>query len=114
MTRSPLEGTLRERIFAVVARIPAGRVASYGHVAVLAGSPGAARAVGWALASTPDGNNLPWQRVVNAGGRISSRGEPAWEAVQRALLEAEGVTFDASGRIDLDRYGWEPDLEPDA
>jgi methylated-DNA-protein-cysteine methyltransferase-like protein len=67
--------------------------------------------VGWALASTPDGNNLPWQRVVNAGGRISSRGEPAWEAVQRALLEAEGVTFDASGRIDLDRYGWEPELD---
>ena len=97
----------------MVQRIPAGRVASYGQVAALAGSPGAARAVGWTLASTPDGNILPWQRVVNASGRISSRGEPAWEAVQKAMLEAEGVVFDASGRIDLDRFGWEPDHDFD-
>lgn len=104
-TREPL----RDRIFAVVRQIPPGRVATYGQVAALAGAPGAARAVGWALASTPDGIQLPWQRVLNASGRISGRAEPGWEGVQRGLLEGEGVVFGVDGATDLERFGWDPD-----
>lgn len=96
------------RIYAVVDRIPRGRVATYGQVAVLAGLPGHARQVGYALHATPDGADLPWQRVVNARGEISRRAEPLFETLQRDLLEAEGVEFGDAGRIDLRRYQWQP------
>lgn len=92
---------------AVVRRIPRGRVATYGQVAALAGLPGRARQVGYALAALPDGSDVPWHRVVNARGEVSRRsGSAAYEQIQRVLLEAEGVTFDATGRIDLERFGW--------
>jgi methylated-DNA-protein-cysteine methyltransferase-like protein len=96
------------RIWRVVARIPRGRVASYGQVAELAGLPRAARQAGYALAALPSGTRIPWQRVVNARGELSPRRDPGGELVQRALLEREGVVFDALGRIDLARYGWRP------
>ncbi|HEY9422405.1 MAG TPA: DNA alkylation repair protein [Thermoanaerobaculia bacterium] len=100
----------REKIYAVVRRIPPGRVATYGQVAALAGLPRRARLVGQALRNTPEDTSLPWQRVVNAGGRISSRGGIGWEeGLQRHLLEEEGVVFDKGGRIDLERFGWEPE-----
>jgi methylated-DNA-protein-cysteine methyltransferase related protein len=92
------------RIYTVVRRVPRGRVASYGLIARLVGPACGARTVGYALAATPDGSNLPWQRIVNREGRISLPG--AAGAVQRARLEAEGVTFDARGRIDMARFGW--------
>jgi methylated-DNA-protein-cysteine methyltransferase-like protein len=97
-----------ERIYAVVRRIPKGRVASYGQVAELAGLPGAARQVGYALAALRPGTRVPWQRVVNARGEISARAEPGADALQRLLLEREGVRFDAVGRVDLARHGWQP------
>jgi len=91
----------------VVARIPPGRVASYGQVATLAGLPGHARLVGYALHGLPSESALPWHRVVNAQGRISQRSEPGPAAgLQRHLLEEEGVQFDERDRIDLRRYGW--------
>jgi methylated-DNA-protein-cysteine methyltransferase-like protein len=96
------------RIYAVVRRIPKGHVASYGQVAELAGLPGAARQVGYAMAALRPGARVPWQRVVNARGEISARAEPGAEALQRLLLEREGVRFDAAGRIALSRYGWRP------
>jgi len=96
------------RIYAVVRRIPKGRVASYGQVAALAGLPGAARQVGYAMAALRPGARVPWQRVVNARGEISARGEPGAEDLQRLLLEREGVRFDAAGRMDLARHGWRP------
>ena len=95
-----------QRIYAVVKRIPRGRVASYGQVAVLAGLPGRARHVGFALSSLPDGSRVPWHRVVNAAGAVAARGFPGAEGFQRHLLEEEGVKFSAAGRIDLERYGW--------
>ena len=99
------------RIYAVVRRIPRGRVASYGQVAALAGLPGHARQVGYALhALTLD--KVPWQRVVNAAGAISARSEPRFEEMQRGLLEREGVIFDANGRIPLSRFQWRPALSP--
>ena len=87
-------------------RIPRGRVATYGQVAALAGLPGAARQVGYALHALPAGaDDVPWQRVVNAKGEVSPRAEPGADDEQRALLEAEGVRFDRRGKIDLVRYG---------
>ena len=100
------------RILATVERIPVGRVATYGQIAFLAGLPGHARQVGYALRGLPEGSAVPWYRVVNARGESSSRGEPAWEGFQRHLLEEEGVRFEAKGsggRIDLGRFGWDPE-----
>lgn len=96
-------------IYAVVGRIPAGRVATYGQVAALAGLPGRARLVGYALNALAGGSTVPWQRVVNAQGRISPRscGSDA-DMEQRLRLEHEGVNFDASGRIPLERFLWRP------
>jgi len=97
------------RIYAVVRRIPRGRVATYGQIAVLAGVPGQARLVGYALNAVPDSSTVPWHRVINAQGRISTRrSEPGGGITQRMLLEREGVRFNAAGRTDLDRFRWTP------
>lgn len=101
---------LRERIYAVVSRVPRGRVATYGQVARLAGIPGHARQVGYALHALPEGSRLPWHRVVNRAGTISARSTPGFDRVQRVLLEAEGVEPDGKGRISLDRFLWVPAL----
>ena len=98
---------LRARIYAAVRRIPRGRVATYGQIAELAGLGGHARQVGYALAAL-DGDRLPWHRVVNARGEVSPRARPGAEDEQRARLEAEGIVFDASGRLDLGRWRWRP------
>jgi methylated-DNA-protein-cysteine methyltransferase-like protein len=99
---------MRARIYAVVRRIPRGRVATYGQVAELAGLPGHARQVGYALNALPDGTTVPWHRVLNARGEVSLRSEPGAELSQRMLLEREGVRFDARGRVPLKRVGWRP------
>lgn len=95
-------------IYRVVARIPPGRVATYGQVAVLAGVPGQARLVGYALHALDEGNRLPWHRVINAQGRISPRSgsDVPMHLVQRRRLERERVTFDDAGRIPLERFRW--------
>ncbi|RMG14656.1 MAG: methyltransferase [Planctomycetota bacterium] len=90
-----------ERIYAVVCRIPRGRVTTYGEVAARAGILRGARQVGYALSALPPGSPIPWHRVLNARGESSLPGEE-----QRRLLEGEGVRFDARGRVDLARYGW--------
>jgi methylated-DNA-protein-cysteine methyltransferase-like protein len=98
-------------IYAVVRQIPAGRVATYGQVAALAGLAGKPRLVGYALFRVAPDDEIPWQRVVNARGEISpSVFRKGSDYLQRELLEAEGVCFDAQGRIDLKRYRWQPDL----
>ncbi|HTX73133.1 MAG TPA: MGMT family protein [Rectinemataceae bacterium] len=95
-------------IYETVCRIPRGRVATYGQVARLAGIPGHARQVGYALHRLPDDSGLPWHRVINAAGRISLRSQDVGSARQRAMLEAEGVRFDREGRVSLRRFGWRP------
>jgi methylated-DNA-protein-cysteine methyltransferase related protein len=92
-------------IYAVVRRIPYGMVSSYGRVATMAGRPGAARLVGYALHAlrSAAGDEVPWWRVVNHTGFISNRYEPA---LQRARLEAEGVMIDAADRVELRRHLW--------
>jgi methylated-DNA-protein-cysteine methyltransferase related protein len=103
------EGT-HQRIHAAVRRIPAGRVSTYGDIAVLAGFPGQARLVGYALHALPDHTTVPWHRVINAGGGISvGRAHPGGELVQQRRLEDEGVEFDANGRVSLKRFRWVPD-----
>jgi methylated-DNA-protein-cysteine methyltransferase-like protein len=94
------------RIYAVVRRIPRGRVATYGQVAELAGLPGRARQVGYALHALPDGSAVPWHRVVNAAGSCSLRSVPGAELTQRLLLEREGIRFDARGRVALAKVRW--------
>jgi methylated-DNA-protein-cysteine methyltransferase-like protein len=96
----------RDKVIALVASIPPGRVASYGQVARLAGPPRGARLIGGILRHA--GDTLPWQRVINKDGGISTYKVGAGE-LQRALLEAEGVVFGADGRCDLGVYGWEPE-----
>ena len=94
-----------ERIYAVVRRIPRGRVATYGQVAALAGLGGQARLVGYAMHALPTGTSVPWQRVINARGTVSARRDGD-SLSQRLLLEREGVSFDAGGRTSLERFGW--------
>ncbi|MEI8254825.1 MAG: MGMT family protein [Deltaproteobacteria bacterium] len=96
--------------YRVIRRIPRGRVATYGAIAELAGRPRSARHVGFALAALRSASHgIPWQRVMGARGRgfaaISLR-DPVGAAIQRDLLEVEGVAFDEGGRIDLARFGW--------
>lgn len=95
-------------ITALVKKIPRGRVATYGQIAALAGRPRHARQVGSVLKSLPDDSGVPWHRVVNAQGRVSTRGNSAVEGLQRYLLRRESVAFDESGRIDLAGFQWNP------
>ena len=95
-----------QRIYAVVQRIPRGKVATYGQVARLARLPGHARQVGYALHALPRGTRVPWQRVVNAQGTVSRRRVPGAELTQRMLLLQEGVRFGPGGRISLPLFGW--------
>jgi methylated-DNA-protein-cysteine methyltransferase-like protein len=98
--------------YAVVRRIPRGRVTTYGAVALLAGHPRAARHVGWAMAALkdiPKHRGIPWQRVLGAASKIRARvtiKDPVGGGLQRAMLEGEGVVFDAHDRVDLTRFGW--------
>jgi methylated-DNA-protein-cysteine methyltransferase-like protein len=98
-----------ERIWSVVRNVPAGRVATYGQIAELAGLEGHARQVGYALHHLPEASDVPWHRVVNARGEISPRTAGDSHELQRMLLEAEGVELDAKGRMDLNAYRWESD-----
>jgi methylated-DNA-protein-cysteine methyltransferase related protein len=94
-----------EPVYKLVKRIPRGRVTTYGEVARALRLPGGARAVGYALAATPNGRGIPWHRVIGAGGNI--RVPERYAALQRKLLQTEGV--DTNGiKIDLKAYGWSP------
>jgi len=104
--RGATEGAgLYERIYALVRRIPAGKVASYGQIAAAVGGC-TPRMVGYAMAATPVWMDVPWQRVINSRGEVSPRAHGAGDLEQRQRLEEEGVVFDPRGRIDLARFGW--------
>lgn len=107
-------GTFSDRVYWLVAQIPPGYVASYGQIATYAGSPGAARAVG-NLMRTSHINSptpIPWQRVINAQGKIPSKGDVARAELQRYLLEKEGIHFSPSGTVSFTEFGWTPDWIP--
>jgi methylated-DNA-protein-cysteine methyltransferase-like protein len=97
-----------DRVYRIVARIPRGRVATYGQIAHLAGLGGHARQVGYALSTLQPGSRVPWHRVINARGEVSRRARPGAELDQRMLLEREGIRFDARGRVRLQEVQWRP------
>lgn len=106
------------RVYHVVRQVPPGAVTTYGDVATVLGSPRVARHVGFALAALasadPRHADVPWQRVINSRGRISFKGDAVRGGLQRALLEREGVVFDAADRVDLRRFRhvFPPDAAP--
>ena len=107
---APRRNAFDQRVRVVVAFIPEGRLSTYGQVADWIGAYGCARQVGWALRRLCLPSRIPWQRVVNAQGRISmslSREGTDW--MQRELLIAEGIPVDQEGRLPLKRFLWSPD-----
>lgn len=108
MVAKPSVNALLQDLLAAVRLIPEGQVATYGQVAALAGRPGRARQVGFALRSV-DAEDIPWHRVINSRGEISQRGLGDSEREQRIRLESEGVLFGENGRIDLRKFGWDPE-----
>ena len=97
-----------QKIYQTVKKIPKGCVATYGQVAALAGMPGQARQVGYALHRCPDDQSIPWHRVLNAKGEISALPDPDSRTLQQILLEEEGIQFLASGKLNLKKYRWNP------
>lgn len=96
-------------IRAVARKIPKGRVATYGQLAELAGLPGGARVAAAAMKTLEPRDRVPWQRVLGKAGRARARiaiHDPVGAAMQRQLLEAEGVIIGDTGLVPLDRYGW--------
>ena len=99
-----------QTIYEVVKTIPAGVVATYGQVAAIVGC--GPRLVGYALASLPAGMDVPWQRVINSQGKISTRSDGAADPRQRQALIREGIVFSLKGTVDLKRFGWDgPDWD---
>jgi methylated-DNA-protein-cysteine methyltransferase-like protein len=98
--------TLMARTFALVKACPVGRVTTYGWLAKAIGYPRGARMIGWFMHESPEG--VPAQRVINSKGELSGSWAFGSPESMRQLLEAEGVIFSDSGRVDLKRYGWDP------
>jgi methylated-DNA-protein-cysteine methyltransferase-like protein len=117
-TSSPNQHAYNALVWEIVKQIPVGKVATYGQIASLIPPPEGqdprgflafgARWVGGAMAACPAG--VPWQRVINSQGKISLRTQEAYQE-QHGLLEAEGIEFDKTGRINLPRYRWEGPAE---
>ena len=101
------EPCFRDSVLKIVGRIPKGRLASYGQVAMMAGYPRAARQVGWVLRGLPQGSGVPWQRVVNTNGRVPSKGREFAAMEQIALLRGEGIDVADDGQMDLGLYRWD-------
>ena len=107
--------SFRQRVIEVVKAVPYGKVATYGQVALLAGNPRAARQVGAVLHGLGEADeDVPWHRVINAEGGISTYKVGNGE-LQVALLRAEGIEVSTSERgaerVDLRRFQWRPDIE---
>lgn len=101
--------SFRERVYELVLRIPRGRVMTYGLVARVLGGSYTALSIGEVMHATPnDGRNIPWHRVINAQGGISTAGMTTPPDLQQRLLEAEGVVFNEKVRCDLKQYLWTP------
>ncbi len=101
----PERPPLYQRIYAMVGQIPPGKVATYGQIARLVGGC-TPRMVGFSMAALPEGSHVPWQRVINYKGKISPHGFGYGSALQRQLLEEEGVVFDLEGKVDFNAFGW--------
>ncbi|NOY13781.1 MAG: cysteine methyltransferase [Deltaproteobacteria bacterium] len=96
---------LYQQIYERVQQVQPGYVTTYGQLGKLVGC--SARTVGFALAALPPGSDVPWQRVINAQGKVSFRRDGEGNLLQYELLLAEGLCFAADQRLDLQRYGWD-------
>ncbi|MFD1205103.1 MGMT family protein [Sporosarcina contaminans] len=102
-----------EKAVQIIKNIPAGYVMTYGQVAKAAGSPRGARQVVRILHSMSEKHHLPWHRIINAQGGISTPNDRDEKGhLQRDLLEAEGVEFGLDGKVDLSKYRWDPTIDP--
>ena len=101
-----VDAAFAEQVYEAVARIPRGKVATYGQIAMLAGSPRASRIVGGALHRNPEPGKTPCHRVVFRDGSLAPGFAFGGTGAQRALLEAEGVAFLPDGRVDMARHQW--------
>lgn len=106
-----LDDSFFELVYAEVARIPMGKVSTYGKIAELAGYPKASREVGIAMSRVPKGSDLPCHRVVNKTGTLAPGYAFGSKENQRNLLLAEGITFLSDGLIHMERHIWPEDLE---
>lgn len=99
-----------KRVYDIVARIPEGKVATYGVIGKMLGYPRGAKVVGWAMRSAPEGLKLPCHRVVKKTGELSPSYVFGDSEIQRAILEAEGITFKTDGTVDMERHLWKEDI----
>ncbi len=104
--------SIYEDVYAIVRIVPEGKVVTYGQVARLIGRPRHARHVGYALAALGDDHDVPWHRVINSKGEVSTRAHPDYEDYQKMLLEEEGIEFGVSDRVSLKHFQWADD-EPE-
>lgn len=103
------EPRLYDIIYAVVRLVPAGKVATYGQISRIVGRC-SAQMVGFALAALakqPEDLDVPWQRIINAKGKVSPHGFGMGTSIQRSLLEEEGVQFAIEGVVDFEKFGWD-------
>lgn len=96
--------SLYAAIYSLVRQIPVGQVATYGSIARQVGCT--ARSVGFAMAALAEGNDVPWQRVINSQGKISPRTDGEGKLLQRTLLESEGIQFSQNEKVELKKYLW--------
>jgi len=101
-----------EQVYKIVLQIPLGKVATYGQISRLLGERLSAAGVGWAMKATPNDNRkIPWHRVVNSRGGISTEKLLNFApSLQQHLLESEGVVFNQQGFIDLKVFQWQPNI----
>ena len=104
----PASADFTERVYAIVARIPPGRVTTYGRIAKTIGDPRGARMVGWALMHGESSPELPFHRVVNRNGELTGGWYFGHPDIMAARLVAEGIPFKAEYFVDLDRCVWDP------
>ena len=97
---------LSQQVYKIVAKIPPGRVISYGQIARLMGRPRGARLVGNAMAKAPEGECLPCHRVLRKDGSLPPGDIFGGAGIQRTMLEAEGVRFLPDGRVDMENHRW--------
>lgn len=95
-----------DKVYEKVKCIPYGKVATYGQIATLCGSPRASRAVGYALHANPDPSTIPCHRVVNRHGRLAAAYVFGGVDAQRNRLVSEGVVINSDNSVDLDKYLW--------
>ncbi len=99
--------SFHDRVVAAIRAVPRGKIATYGQIAAIAGSPRAARQVVRVLHSSSRKHKLPWHRIVNSQGKISLKPGQGYEE-QKARLETEGIQFIDDDRIDLAKFQWIP------